>query len=63
MAAVFLAVLGVVWSPVFSPLTLLAIVLGVLVPLVVFLHGLQAELTISTRTDESYSIVERIGGR
>ena len=52
---------GVVWSPVFSPLTLLAIVLGVLVPLVVFLHGLQAELTISTRNDESYSIVERIG--
>jgi len=60
-AAVFLALLGTVWSPVLSSLTFLAIVLGVLVPLVLFLNGLQAELITSARTDEAYSIVERIG--
>ena len=60
-AAVVLAVLGAFWSPVLSPLTLLAIVLGVLGSLVVFLHGLQAETLAAFRTDEPYSIVERIG--
>jgi glycosyltransferase involved in cell wall biosynthesis len=60
-AAIFLALLGTVWSPLLSSLTFLAIVLGVLVPLVLFLNGLQAELVTSTRTDEAYSIVERIG--
>src|SRR5262249_21565265 len=60
-AAFVLALVGVVWSPVLSSLTILAIVLGVLVPLIIFLHGLQAELTASIRTDPPYSIVERIG--
>src|SRR5262245_1450701 len=60
-AAVFLAILGTVWSPVLSSLTFLAIVLGVLIPLVLFLNGLQAELITSTRTDEAYSIVDRCG--
>jgi dolichol-phosphate mannosyltransferase len=60
-AAVILALVGLVWSPVLSPLTSLAIVLGLLIPLVLYQHGLQAELITSTRTDEPYSIVERVG--
>ena len=60
-AAVILAVLGTMWSPALSLLTTLAILLGVLVPLVLFLDGLQAELVASTRTDDAYSIVERVG--
>jgi glycosyltransferase involved in cell wall biosynthesis len=59
-AAIVLALLGTIWSPVLSSLTFLAIVLGVLVPTVLFLNGLQAELVTSTRTEETYSIVERI---
>ncbi|HEX3150193.1 MAG TPA: glycosyltransferase family 2 protein [Gemmataceae bacterium] len=61
MAAVVLAVIGIFWSPLFSPLTMLAIVLGVLGSLMVFLNGLQAETLAALRTDEPYSIVERIG--
>ena len=60
-AAVVLAVLGAFWSPALSWLTILAIVLGVLGSLVVFLNGLQAETLASLRTDDPYSIVERIG--
>jgi hypothetical protein len=60
-AAVLLALVGLVWSPILSPLTSLAIVLGLLIPLVLYLQGLQAELVASTRTDEPYSIVERVG--
>ncbi|HKA07340.1 MAG TPA: glycosyltransferase family 2 protein [Gemmataceae bacterium] len=59
--AVLLALVGLVWSPILSPLTSLAIVLGLLIPLVLYLHGLQAELVASTRSDEPYSIVERVG--
>jgi len=44
-----------------SGLTILGIVLGVVVPLVLYLHGLQAELIVSSRTDEPYSIVDRVG--
>jgi glycosyltransferase involved in cell wall biosynthesis len=61
MVAVVLALVGLVWSPIMSPLTSLAIVLGLLIPLVLYLNGLQAELVASTRTDEPYSIVERVG--
>jgi glycosyltransferase involved in cell wall biosynthesis len=60
-AAVLLAVVGLFWSPLISGLTLLAIVLGVLAALVVFLFGLQAETLAALRTDEPYSIVERVG--
>jgi len=60
-AALFLALLGTVWSPRLSSLTFLAVVLGVLVPLVLFLNGLQAETVTSARTDDAYSIVERVG--
>jgi glycosyltransferase involved in cell wall biosynthesis len=59
--AVLVALFGLIWSPILSPLTSLAIVLGLLIPLVLYLHGLQAELVASTRTDEPYSIVERVG--
>jgi dolichol-phosphate mannosyltransferase len=59
--AVAVALLGLVWKPALSTLTVLAILLGVLVPLVLFLHGLQAELAASTRTDEPFSIVDRVG--
>jgi hypothetical protein len=60
-AALVLAILGVIWSPALSPLTFLAIVLGVLPALVVFLFGLQAETLAALRTDDPYSIVERVG--
>ena len=60
-AGAFLALLGTFWSPRLSSLTFLAIVLGVLVPLVLFLNGLQAETVTSARTDDAYSIVERVG--
>ena len=53
------AVVGVFWSPALSGLTMVAIVLAVIIPTMLFLHGLQAELIASTRTDEPYSIVER----
>jgi dolichol-phosphate mannosyltransferase len=56
-----LAVVGVFWTPGLSGLTVLAIVLLILAPLLLFLHGLQAELIISARSDEPYSIVDRIG--
>ena len=52
------AVVGVFWSPALSGLTMVAIVLAVIIPTMLFLHGLQAELIASTRTDEPYSIVE-----
>jgi glycosyltransferase involved in cell wall biosynthesis len=61
LLAMVLTVLGVFWSPRLSPLTVLAVLLGVLVPLVLFLHGLQAELTAAARTDEPFSIVDRVG--
>jgi glycosyltransferase involved in cell wall biosynthesis len=60
-AAVFLALLGVFWSPLLSPLTFLAIVVGILATLIVFLFGLQAETLAALRTDDPYSIVERVG--
>jgi dolichol-phosphate mannosyltransferase len=55
------SVLGFFWSPELSGLTNLGIVLAILVPLLLYLHGLQAELIISSRTDEPYSIVDRVG--
>jgi hypothetical protein len=59
--AVVAAVLGLFWSPRLSGLTILAVLLGILVPLVLFLHGLQAELAASARSDEPFCIVERVG--
>jgi dolichol-phosphate mannosyltransferase len=53
--------IGFFWSPELSGLTILGIVLAILVPLVLYLQGLQAELIISSRTDEPYSIVDRVG--
>jgi dolichol-phosphate mannosyltransferase len=55
-----ICVLGIVWSPELSGQTILGIVLAILVPVPLYLHGLQAELIISSRTDEPYSIVDRI---
>lgn len=55
------AVLGVFWDPQISGLTAVAVVLAVLVPLGLFLHGLQAELIVSARTDDPFSIVDRVG--
>src|SRR3954468_6152704 len=60
-AALVLAILGMIWSPAVSSLTTLAIVLGVLGALVVFLFGLQAETLAALRTDDPFSIVERVG--
>jgi hypothetical protein len=54
-------VLGMVWSPAVSSLTMLAVVLGVLGAMGVFLFGLQAETLAALRTDDPYSIVERVG--
>jgi arylsulfatase len=48
------------WSPV-SALTAVGVLLAVLVPLALFLHGLQAELIVHTRTDDAFSIVDRVG--
>ena len=39
----------------------MAIVLGVLGALVVYLFGLQAETLAALRTDEPYSIADRVG--
>ena len=55
------AVIGLFWTPALSGLTVLGIILAALVPLMLFLHGLEAELIVSTRSDEPYSIVDRIG--
>jgi dolichol-phosphate mannosyltransferase len=55
------AVIGLFWTPALSGLTVLGIILAALVPLILFLHGLEAELIVSTRRDEPYSIVDRIG--
>ena len=44
-----------------SPLTLVAIVLGVLLPVRLFLFGLQAETLAAMRTEPPYSIRERVG--
>jgi glycosyltransferase involved in cell wall biosynthesis len=56
-----IGVLGLFWVQELSGLTILGIVLAVLVPLLLYLHGLQSELIISSRTDEPYSIVDRVG--
>jgi dolichol-phosphate mannosyltransferase len=56
-----LAVFGLIWSPILSAFTLLGIVFAVLLPVLLILHGLQAELIVSTRTDDPFSIVERVG--
>jgi glycosyltransferase involved in cell wall biosynthesis len=61
LAGLLAAVLGLFWRPAFSTLTFLGIVFAVLGPLVLFLHGLQAELTASTRSDPPFSIVDRVG--
>jgi len=55
------ALVGAIWSPDWSPLTQVAIVLGVLGALVLYLFGLQAEALAAQRTDEPYSIAERVG--
>ncbi|HKB02920.1 MAG TPA: glycosyltransferase family 2 protein [Gemmataceae bacterium] len=61
LAALVIAVVGLFWHPAMSAWTLLGIVFAVLGPLVLFLHGLQAELTASTRTDPPFSIVDWVG--
>jgi dolichol-phosphate mannosyltransferase len=61
VAALLVAVVGLFWGPGLSGLTFLGIAFAVLGPLVLFLHGLQAELTASTRTDPPFSIVDRVG--
>jgi glycosyltransferase involved in cell wall biosynthesis len=59
--AVLAAIVGAFWSPDWSPLTQVAIVLGVLGALALYLFGLQAETLAAMRTDEVYSIAERVG--
>jgi glycosyltransferase involved in cell wall biosynthesis len=59
--ATWLAIVGVFWSPEWSPLTLVAIVLGVLLPVRLFLFGLHAEMLAAMRTDPPHSISERVG--
>jgi len=54
-------IVGVFWSPMLSGLTFLGILLLITVPLMLFLNGFQAELAIANRTDEAYSISERVG--
>jgi dolichol-phosphate mannosyltransferase len=61
LLAGLVVLVGLFWSPGLSPLTVLGIVFAVLGPLVLFLHGLQAELVASTRTDPPYSVVDRVG--
>lgn len=56
-AAVLLLVVGWFWQPA----VLVLMVLGVLPALVLFLFGLQAETLAAQRTDEPYSIAERVG--
>jgi glycosyltransferase involved in cell wall biosynthesis len=58
---VAVAVGGMFWSPDLSGLTMLGILLAILLPLLLFLHGLQAELIVSARTDDPFSIAERVG--
>ena len=62
MGLVFVGVtvVGFLWSPLFSGLALLGILLAVLIPLVLFLHGLQAELIVHSRTDDAFSVSERV---
>jgi hypothetical protein len=55
------AIAGMFWSPQLSGLTLLGILLAVVVPVMLFLHGLQAELIVHSRTDDAFSVVERVG--
>jgi dolichol-phosphate mannosyltransferase len=61
VVAILAAIVGAFWSPDWSPLTQVAIVLGVLGTLVLYLFGLQAETLAAMRTDEVYSIAERVG--
>lgn len=56
-----LAVIGLFWTPPSSSLTETAIVLAVLLPALLFLYGLQAEVTASMRTDDAFCIVDRVG--
>jgi len=56
-----IAVVGCFWTLGLSGLTILGILLAIVTPLILFLHGLQAELIISSRRDEPYSIVDRVG--
>jgi hypothetical protein len=56
-----LAAIGLFWTPPSSSLTETAIVLAVLLPALLFLYGLQAEVTASTRTDDAFCIVDRVG--
>jgi glycosyltransferase involved in cell wall biosynthesis len=56
-----IAILGLFWSRELSAMTTIGVVLAVLVPLILYLHGLQAELIVSTQMDEPYSIVDRVG--
>ena len=61
LAAAVLVILVGLWRPAVLGVTFLAVVLGLLPALVVFLHGLQAETLAALRTDDPYSIVERVG--
>ncbi|MSR52132.1 MAG: glycosyltransferase [Gemmataceae bacterium] len=61
MIFVLIAIAGVCWSPPLSGLTLLGILLSLIVPLLFFVNGLQAELAVASRTDDAFSIAERVG--
>lgn len=61
VAAVLMIAVGLLWRPAVLGLTFLAVVLGLLPALVVFLFGLQAEMMAAQRTDDPYSIAERVG--
>jgi glycosyltransferase involved in cell wall biosynthesis len=60
LAGLTALVVGVFWSTWITPLSVCGLIL-VLFSIQMYLNGLEAELIISTRTDEPYSIVERVG--
>jgi dolichol-phosphate mannosyltransferase len=60
MVLVAVAVVGIFWSPALSGLTILGILFAILIPSMLFVHGLQAELIVNTRTDDAFSIVDRV---
>lgn len=55
-------VCGLIWPTAISPLVLLGVAF-LLASGMVYLHGLQAEVAASLRTDDPYSISERVGGQ
>ncbi|HKB06469.1 MAG TPA: glycosyltransferase, partial [Gemmataceae bacterium] len=60
LLSVILALIGFAWNVAVPGLVILAAIVVILAVLV-FLHGLEAELVVSARTDDPFSVVERVG--